>query len=171
MKVIQLVHNEFEDLELWYPVYRLKEAGAQVYLIGEEEGVTYTGKAGVKAVSDYAFEDVNPEIYDALLIPGGWAPDTLRRFDYVIDMVQHMDSEGKPIGSICHGGWVLVSAGILEGKKVTGSVGIKDDLINAGAEWINEPAVRDGNLVTGRRPPDLPDYMKLFTAVLQEQAQ
>lgn len=171
IKVIQLVHHDFEDLELWYPVYRLREIGATVHLIGEKANITYKGKYGVPAVSDYAFDDLNESLYDAILIPGGWAPDKLRRFDEVLAMVRHIDNEKKPIGCICHGGWVLASAGVLNGRKVTSTPGIKDDLIHAGAEWVNQSAVIDGNLVTARRPPDLPIYMKEFVTLLLQNKQ
>jgi protease I len=166
-KVISLVHHDFEDLELWYPILRLREEGAVVELAGEKAGETYIGKYGVPAESDFAFGDVNAADYDAILVPGGWAPDKLRRFPEVIEMVQHMEQEKKPIGQICHAGWVLVSAKVLNGKKVTSTPGIKDDMENAGAEWIDEPVVVDGHLVSSRRPPDLPDYMREFIAVLE----
>jgi protease I len=167
-KVISLVHHDFEDLELWYPILRLREEGAIVELAGEKAGETYIGKYGVPAEADIAFGDVNASDYDAILVPGGWAPDKLRRFPEVLEMVQHMEQEKKPIGQICHAGWVLVSAKVLDGKKVTSTPGIKDDMENAGAEWIDEPVVVDGHLVSSRRPPDLPDYMREFIEVLNQ---
>lgn len=167
-KVLSLVHHDFEDLELWYPILRLREEGAIVELVGEKAGETYIGKYGVPADADYAFGVVNAEDYDAILVPGGWAPDKLRRFPEVIEMVQHMENNKKPIGQICHAGWVLVSAKVLQGKKVTSTPGIKDDMENAGATWIDEPVVVDGHLVSSRRPPDLPDYMREFVAVLEK---
>lgn len=167
-KVLSLVHHDFEDLELWYPILRLREEGAIVELVGEKAGETYIGKYGVPADADYAFGDVNAGDYDAILVPGGWAPDKLRRFPEVIEMVQHMEKNKKPIGQICHAGWVLVSAKVLDGKKVTSTPGIKDDMENAGATWIDEPVVVDGHLVSSRRPPDLPEYMREFVAVLSQ---
>lgn len=166
-KVLSLVHHDFEDLELWYPILRLREEGAVVELAGEKAGETYIGKYGVPADADYSFGDVDATQYDAILVPGGWAPDKLRRFSEVLEMVQHMEQEKKPIGQICHAGWVLVSAKVLNGKKITSTPGIKDDMENAGAEWIDEPVVVDGHLVSSRRPPDLPDYMREFIAVLE----
>lgn len=166
-KVISLVHHDFEDLELWYPILRLREEGAVVELAGEKAGETYIGKYGVPAEADFAFGDVKASDYDAILVPGGWAPDKLRRFPEVIEMVQHMEQEKKPIGQICHAGWVLVSAKVLDGKKVTSTPGIKDDMENAGAEWIDEPVVVDGHLVSSRRPPDLPDYLREFIKVME----
>ena len=160
-----LVHNEFEDLELWYPVLRLREAGAVVHIAGEEVGYTYTGKHGLNATADIDYEDVDPDVYDGLLIPGGWAPDKLRRYTIVVKLVREFDEANAPIGQICHAGWVLISAGILNGRKVTSTPAIKDDMENAGAKWIDKSAVVDGNLVSAQRPPDLPNFMKLYLKV------
>lgn len=165
-KVLQLIDHDFEDLELWYPVLRLREAGMVVHLVGEKAQEKYVGKYGVPAVSDYSFADVRSEEYDALLVPGGWAPDKLRRFPAVLQLVKEFDIAKKPIGQICHAGWVLISAKILEGKKVTSTPGIRDDMENAGAVWLDEPVVVDGHLVSSRRPPDIPEYMKAFLQVL-----
>ncbi|WP_347548328.1 type 1 glutamine amidotransferase domain-containing protein [Pseudalkalibacillus hwajinpoensis] len=168
-KVISLVHHEFEDLELTYPYYRLIEEGATVHYVGEKADEKYIGKYGVPVVSDYAYEDIDPSEYDAILVPGGWAPDKIRRFPEVLKMVQHMEENKKPIGQICHAGWVLISAKVLEGKKVTSTPGIRDDMENAGATWIDEPVVVDGHLVSARRPPDLPPYGKAFADLLANQ--
>ncbi|MCC5800705.1 type 1 glutamine amidotransferase domain-containing protein [Rossellomorea vietnamensis] len=165
-KIIQLVSADFEDLELWYPVLRLREEGATVHIVGEKANEEYIGKYGVPIVSEYAFKDINPEEYDAILVPGGWSPDKLRRYEEVIAMVKSMDERKKPIGQICHAGWVLISAKILQGVKVTSTPGIKDDMENAGAIWMNEPVVTDGHIVSSRRPPDLPDYMREFIDTL-----
>jgi protease I len=167
-KIISLVHHEFEDLELWYPIHRLREEGAVVDLAGEKAGEKYIGKYGVPAESDFAYGDIKGEDYDAILVPGGWAPDKIRRFPEVLALLQSMDAAEKPIGQICHAGWVLISAKILQGKKVTSTPGIKDDMENAGAVWLDEPVVTDGHLVSSRRPPDLPDYMREFIAVLEK---
>ncbi|TLS37012.1 type 1 glutamine amidotransferase domain-containing protein [Pseudalkalibacillus caeni] len=166
-RVLSLVHHDFEDLELWYPVHRLREEGAVVELAGEKAGETYIGKYGVPSESDYSFSEVKQEEYDALLVPGGWAPDKLRRFPEVLELVRHMEENKKPIGQICHAGWVLISAKVLEGKTVTSTPGIKDDMENAGATWVDEPVIVDGHLVSSRRPPDLPDYMRAFIEVLE----
>ncbi|MFC0273871.1 type 1 glutamine amidotransferase domain-containing protein [Metabacillus herbersteinensis] len=165
-KVIQLVSDDFEDLELWYPVLRLREEGATVHIVGEKSNEEYVGKYGVPIVTELTFKDINPNDYDAILVPGGWSPDKLRRYEDVLNMVRIMNEQKKPIGQICHAGWVLISAKILEGKKVTSTPGIKDDMTNAGATWLNEPVVVDGNLISSRRPPDLPDYMREFIKVL-----
>lgn len=167
-KVIALVDHHFDDLELWYPVLRLREEGAQVDLVGPEADTTYVGKDGVPVKSDYAFTDVNPEEYDAIIVPGGWAPDKLRRFPEVLDMVNHMHENDKAMGMICHAGWVMASADVLKGKTVTSTPGIKDDLTNAGANWVNEPVVTDGQLVSARRPPDLPHYLPELIKVMEK---
>ncbi|MFQ3545072.1 type 1 glutamine amidotransferase domain-containing protein [Halobacillus rhizosphaerae] len=167
-KVIALVSKDFEDLELWYPVLRLQEEGAIVHLAGETAGEEYPGKYGVPATSDYAFSDINPSDYDGILVPGGWSPDKLRRYPEVLNMVKHMDEYKKPIGQICHAGWVLISADILKGRNVTSTPGIKDDMKNAGAIWHDEPVVQDEHIVSARRPPDLPPYAKAFADLLAE---
>ncbi|SCY36222.1 type 1 glutamine amidotransferase domain-containing protein [Alkaliphilus peptidifermentans] len=166
-KVLYIVHDDFEDLEVWYPVLRLREEGAIVDIAGEEANKKYIGKYGVPIHSDCSFLDLKPENYDALLVPGGWAPDKLRRFKEVLDIVKYMDENKKPIGQICHAGWILISANILKGKKVTSTPGIKDDMVNAGAVWLDEPSVVDGHIVSSRRPPDLPQYMIDFIDVMQ----
>lgn len=167
-KIIQLVSDDFEDLELWYPVLRLREEGAEVVIAGEKAGTTYIGKYGVPIESDISFHDANPADYDAILVPGGWSPDKLRRYEDILTFIRTMDEQQKPIGQICHAGWVLISAKILQGKKVTSTPGIKDDMINAGAEWVDEAVIVDGNIISSRRPPDLPDYMREFIQVLAD---
>ncbi|BCU80779.1 protease [Polycladomyces abyssicola] len=165
-KVIALVENEFEDLELWYPVLRVQEEGAEVVLVGPEAKAEYKGKYGVPVRTDAAFDDIDPNDFDGILVPGGWAPDKLRRYESVLNMVRVMDAAQKPIGHICHAGWVLISAGILRGKRVTSTPGIRDDMVNAGATWVDEPVVVDGHIISSRRPPDLPPYAKAFCDAL-----
>jgi len=161
-KIVSLIHHDFEDLELLYPYYRLIEAGASVIMAGEKANEKYIGKYDVPHYSDVTYASVNPDQFDALLVPGGWAPDRIRRFPEVLALVQHFDQCKKPIGQICHAGWVLISAKILKGRTVTSTPGIKDDMENAGAIWVDEPAIADGNIISGQRPPDLPAYMRLF---------
>lgn len=165
-RILSLLYDDVEDLEFWYPTLRLREAGATVDVAGEEAGKKYRGKYGVPAESEISFKEANPEEYDGILVPGGWAPDKLRRFPEVLDLVRSMDKNGKIIGEICHAGWVLISAGILEGRKVTSTPGIKDDMVNAGAVWLDEPVVVDRNIVSSRRPPDLPEYLKALLKAL-----
>ncbi|MBU9714827.1 type 1 glutamine amidotransferase domain-containing protein [Evansella tamaricis] len=165
-KIVTVVDEEFEDLELLYPHYRLQEEGVISHIAGKEGDKIYVGKYGVPVKTEYSFEQINVEEYDGILIPGGWAPDKLRRYDEVLSMVQYMDEQKRLIGQICHAGWVLISAGILQGKKVTSTPGIKDDMENAGAIWHNEEVIIDGHLVSSRRPPDLPAYGKSLASVL-----
>lgn len=160
--IIQLVHNDFEDLELWYPVLRMREAGFRVILAGEAAGEKYIGKYGVPATSDVSFSQADAADAAGLLVPGGWAPDRLRRFPEVLQLVRDIDAAGKPVAHICHAGWVLASAGILKGRVLTSTPGIKDDLVNAGASWKDEEVVVDRNMVSSRRPSDLPAYMRAF---------
>lgn len=167
-KIASYVYTDFEDLEFWYPTYRLREEGFEVNIIGEQAGARYIGKYGVPAESTHGFDDVRAEDYDCVLIPGGWAPDKLRRFPSVLDFVRTMNERGAIIGQICHAGWVLISAGILDGRRVTSTPGIRDDMTNAGAIWLDEPVVIDGNLISSRRPPDLPEYgQALVTALIE----
>ena len=165
-KVIALVDEEFEDLELWYPIYRVREEGAIVHLVGPEKGKKYIGKYGVPAEAEFSFDEVNSADYDGILVPGGWAPDKLRRYEKVISLVREMDAAGKPIGQICHAGWVLISAKILQGRTVTSTPGIRDDMENAGSTWVDDAVVVDGHIVSARRPPDLPPYGKAFCDLL-----
>lgn len=167
-RVLTIVSDDFDDLELWYPILRLREAGAQVDIAAELSGTTYRGKYGLSVVSDLKFSDVDITRYDGLVIPGGWAPDYLRRLEPVLDFVKYMDTNKKVIGQICHAGWVLSSAGILSGKTVTSTPGIKHDLMYAGAHWVDEPAARDGHVVSGRRPPDLPIYLPMLIEALKD---
>lgn len=166
--VICLLDDEFEDLELWYPVYRAREAGATVLFAGPEKDKTHIGKYGVPAVADLSFDEVSGDAIHGLLVPGGWAPDKLRRYPKVLQLVRELNEADKPIGQICHAGWVLISAKILSGRKVTSTPGIRDDMENAGAEWFDEPVVVDGNLISARRPPDLPPYAKAFVDALEQ---
>ncbi len=166
MTVASLIHNDFEDLEFWYPALRLQEAGHSVHILGEEPDVTYLGKYGVPAASTHSFKTANPQDYAMLLVPGGWAPDKLRRYPRVLELVREMDRRGAVIGQICHAGWVLASAGILTGRTVTSTPGIRDDMTNAGAIWVDQPVVVDRNLISSRRPPDLPEYGRALVNAL-----
>ncbi len=162
-----LVGPGYEDLEFWVPRMRMIEEGAKVLIIGTEEGVAYRSKSGgLVAKSEAAAKAVSAPQLDALLIPGGWAPDKLRRDPAVLKLVRDMHASNKVIGLICHAGWVAASAGICSGKRATGSTGIKDDMQNAGAIWVDEPAFRDGNLVWGRVVEDIPDYCRELVKAL-----
>jgi protease I len=156
-----LVGPGYEDLEFWVPYMRVIEEGAWVKVIGLKAGETYRSKSGgLSATSDVSAGEISADQLDALLVPGGWAPDKLRRDPQVLKLVQQMNVAGKILGFICHGGWVAASAGICRGKHATGSIGIKDDLQNAGAIWVDEPAFSEGHQVWGRVVEDIPDYCR-----------
>jgi protease I len=166
-RVAILVENFCEDLELWYPYYRLQEAGADVMLLGTGKG-TYTSKHGYAAEEDLLVDDVEPRDYSAVIIPGGYSPDHMRRHPPMIEFVRKAHDHGAVIAFICHGGWVPISAGILKGRKATSFFAIKDDMVNAGAEWSDAEVVRDGNLVSSRSPKDLPAFMKAVLEAMGE---
>jgi len=161
MKTIgAVVDDVYEDLELWYPRFRLEEQGWKVIVAGPEAGRVYAGKHGYPCRAEVAFASLDPARLDALLVPGGFAPDRMRRDRVVLQLVRDMHAAGKLIAFICHAGWVLISAGILRGKRATSTVGIRDDMINAGAVWLDEPLVLDGNLLSSRTPADLAVFGK-----------
>jgi protease I len=162
----------FEDVEATYPYYRLQEAGAEVSFIGARAGDQLRGKKGQDLRTDVAAADVDPAALDVLVIAGGFGPDKLRTDDGVKSLVREMNDRGKPIAFICHAGWVLASAGIVAGRRMTSYPAIADDLRNAGAEWEDAEVVVDGNLVSSRRPADLPAFMRavLLIAVAPEGA-
>jgi protease I len=168
-RILYLVAPEFEDLEFWVPVMRLREEGAEVTIAGPKAHETYTGKGGLTAVSDESFDEVDPASYAAVVIPGGWAPDKLRRYASVKRLVRTIYDQHKIVGMICHAGLVGISAGIVNGHRATGSEGIKDDLVNAGAQWVDESAFRSQNIVWGRVVPDIPFFCRELVAALTEQ--
>ena len=169
-KVAVLVGPGYEDLEFWVPLMRLQEEGAEVTVVGIEGGETYASKSGGLAASaDVGASEVSADQFDAVVVPGGWAPDKLRRYPAVTGLVKTIYDGHKIVASICHGGLVLISAGVVRGHRATGSEGIKDDLVNAGATWIDDqPAFRDGNLVWGRVVPDIPAFCRELVAALSE---
>lgn len=159
-QVLVFVENLYEDLELWYPKIRIEEAGHQVLIAGPKEGVVYQGKHGYPCKSDIAIDEVESRDFSALLIPGGYAPDKLRRIEKVLSITSKMNREGKVIAFICHAGWVAISAKILKGRKATSVRAIKDDMENAGVIWSDEPLVIDKNFISSRSPADLPVFGK-----------
>jgi protease I len=169
-RVLSFVGDIYEDLELWYPKLRLIEAGAEFVIAGEKAGEVYAGKNGYPCVSDIRIEDANPENFDAILLPGGFMPDRLRRREDVKELIRHFDKSGKCIAAICHGGWLAISAGVYRGVKVTGSLGIKDDLENAGAIWVDAPVVVDKHHVSSRKPDDLPWFAPAMIDVISKQS-
>lgn len=169
-KAAVMIGPNFEDTEATYPYYRLQEAGARVTLIGIEEG-ELSGKHGQPLEVERAAAAVGADDFDLLVIAGGMGPDKLRADPGVLELVRAMNAAGKPIGFICHAGWVPVSAGIVEGRRVTSVEQIADDLRNAGAEWEDAEVVVDGNLVSSRRPPDLPAFMRELIGVAERAAE
>lgn len=165
-KVAVLVEDQYQDLEVWYPILRFREAGLTVLTVGTGTSPSYKGKFGYPVAADTTADKVNASDLAALIVPGGWAPDFLRRSKAVIQLVRDCDARRKVIGSICHGGWLLCSAGVLKGRRVTSFSAIRDDMANAGATWVDEEVVVDGNLVTSRKPDDLPAFCKAILAKL-----
>jgi protease I len=164
-KIAVFVENFYEDMELWYPVIRFREEGALVEIIGPKVD-TFRGKNGVPAKADRAISDVRTDEFHALIIPGGYSPDHMRRNADMVQFVKDMHVEGKVIAAICHAGWMLASAGFLRGKKVTSFYSIKDDMTNAGAEWVDQEVVQDGNIITSRNPHDLPAFCRTIIRAL-----
>ena len=162
------VGDIYEDLELWYPKLRLIEAGAEVVVAGPEAGRTYAGKNGYPCLSDAAIDDVTADSFDGLVVPGGFMPDKLRRDPKVLQLVRDFDTAKKPIAAVCHGGWIPISAGVYKGVRVTGSPGIKDDLVNAGAIWEDAAVVVDGHHVSSRKPDDLPDFCRAIIELFEK---
>ncbi|MCR4428556.1 MAG: type 1 glutamine amidotransferase [Caldiserica bacterium] len=160
-KVGVLIADMFNEFEVIYPYYRLLEEGYEALLVGPEKK-EYKSKAGLAMEADRGSSEVKPEQIEGILIPGGFAPDFLRRDPKIISLVRAVFDLGKPVASICHGAWVIISAGIVRGKKVTGFFAVKDDLVNAGGIFLDEPLVVDGNLISSRKPEDLPLFMKEF---------
>ena len=166
IRVLMLVADDYEDLELWYPKLRLEEAGAHVTIAGAMQGRTYAGKHGYPCTSDAAIGDMECGDFQGIILPGGWMPDALRRHEKVLALVRECSAQGKLVAAICHGGWIPISAGVYRGVRVTGSPGIKDDLMNAGAIWEDAPAVVDRHFVSSRKPADLPAFMAAAIEVL-----
>jgi len=168
MHVGILAAEGVEDLEFWVTVMRLREAGARVTSIGLAPGTVH-GKNGLAVGVDVAVGDVDAAALDGLVVPGGWMPDKLRRFPAILDLVRAVHAAGRPIGIICHGGLIAISAGIIgRDHPVTGSLGIRDDLVNAGGRWVDEPAFRDGNQVWGRVVEDIPAFERELVSLLAE---
>ena len=167
-KVAVLIENQFDERELIYPYLRLLEAGYEVHLVGPRADATFASKAGVTERSTHASDAINADDYAAVVIPGGFSPDFMRRTPATVEFVRQMDKAKKPIATICHGGWMLASCCDLKGKKVTSFYSIKDDLINAGAIHVDEAVVIDGHLITSRTPRDLPYFMQAVLKAIEE---
>jgi protease I len=159
-KIAVLVDESYQVLEVWYPVYRLREAGFDVVIIGNGTKDVFPSKEGYPCQVDRSIDTIQAKDFDAVVIPGGWAPDFLRRYPKIVQFVKDLNAAGKVIASICHGGWMLVSADCCRGKTATCFFAIKDDMIAAGARYVDEETVVDGNLITARKPDDLPRFVK-----------
>jgi protease I len=166
-KIFILVETIYNDLEFWYPYYRCKEAGAEVVVVGPMGGLVYTGKAGLPVKADAGMADVAAAGCDALIIPGGYAPDHMRRHPEMVKLVTDCVESGKIVAAICHAGWMLASADVLQGRTVTSFFAIKDDMVHAGANFVDEEVVIDGNIITSRMPDDLPAFMRAIIGTLE----
>ena len=165
-RAVVLAENGYEDLELWVPYYRLLEEGAEVVLAGHEKQ-TYSSKHGYPCEVDATVASLNPKEFDAVVIPGGVAgPDRLRQHREVLDLVWKMDEDEKIVAAICHAAWVPISAGIVKGRRMTSYASVKDDCVNAGAKWVDQECVVDGNLITSRSPDDLPAFCRAIVSAL-----
>ena len=169
IRVAILIEDFFQDLEVGYPLLRLREEGFEVVTVEPNGRKDYRGKFGYPLVVDRSIEEVKAKDFDGVVIPGGWAPDQLRLSKKVLQFVRELFDQGKVVASICHGGWVLASSGISKGKTLTSYIAIKDDLRNAGANFVDREVVRDGNLITSRKPEDLPAFCREIIRALREQ--
>ena len=163
-----LVEQQYQEMEVWYPLYRLREAGCKVTVVGPEAGHTYPSKLGYPAKSEKSANQVRADDFDVLVIPGGFAPDYLRRDEAVLKLASRMAEQGKVVAAICHGPWVLCSTQALKGKRATCFFAIKDDVSNAGATYVDAEVVRDGNLITSRKPDDLPAFLQAIIQAARE---
>jgi protease I len=163
-----LVEQQYQEMEVWYPVYRLREAGCRVTLVGPEGGQTYPSKLGYPAKSDKAAREVSADDFDLLVIPGGYSPDHMRRCEPMVRLASTMAEQGKVVAAICHGPWLLCSTQALKGRRATCFFSIKDDIINAGATYVDAEVVRDRNLITSRKPDDLPAFLQAILQAVRE---
>src|ERR1043165_5081203 len=167
-RVAVLVEQQYQEMEVWYSIYRLREAGCQVTVVGPEAGQSYPSKLGYPCKSDKAARDVSADDFDLLVIPRGFAPDYLRRHEVVRGLVGDMAERGKVVAAVCHGPAVLCSTQALKGKKATCFFAIKDDVSNAGARYVDAEVVRDGNIITSRKPDDLPMFLQTILQAVRE---
>ncbi|MBI3989193.1 MAG: type 1 glutamine amidotransferase [candidate division NC10 bacterium] len=167
-KVAILAENLYQEMELWVPYYRLKEEGAEVKVIGTGTAQTYTSKHGYPVTVDASADQVKAADFDAVVIPGGYAPDLMRRSEAMVRLVKEAFQQGKVVAAICHAGWMLCSSGIVKGKTATCFFSIKDDLINVGARYVDQEVVVDGNLITSRQPGDLPAFCREIVKALEK---
>ncbi len=169
-RALFFVGEIYEDLELWYPLYRLQEIGVETVIAGETTDV-FRGKNGYPCRAEALIDDIVADEFDCLIIPGGFMPDRLRRNPKVLELTREFDRAKKLIGMICHAGWIPISAGIMKGRTVTSTPGIRDDLVNAGATWVDREVVEDGHIISARRPPDLPAFGAALVRHIAERAE
>ena len=169
-RVAILAENNYQEMELWVPYYRLKEEGAEVKVVGAGGAKSYHSKTGYPVNVDAQADQVSAVEFDAVVVPGGYAPDMMRRHEAMVKLVRDAAQQGKVVAAICHAGWMLASAGVVKGKKVTSFFSIKDDMVNAGAQWVDEEVVVDGNLITSRRPDDIPAFCREIVKSLSKTA-
>lgn len=167
-RVAILAENMYQELELWVPYYRLKEEGAEVKVVGAGGARSYASKHGYPVAVDVQAEQVSAVEFDAVVVPGGYAPDVMRRHEAMVRLVREAHQQGKVVAAICHAGWMLASAGILKGRKATSFFAIKDDVANAGASWVDQDVVVDGTLITSRKPDDLPAFCRELVRALSK---
>ena len=167
-RIAILSENMYQEMELWVPYFRFKEEGAEVKIVGAGGAKSYTSKHGYPVAVDAQAESVSALEFDAVVVPGGYAPDLMRRHEAMVRLVREAAQQGKVVAAICHAGWMLVSAGVLPGKRATSFFSIKDDLVAAGARWVDEEVVVDGNLITSRRPDDLPAFCRAIVGALSK---
>lgn len=165
-RVIILVEQMYNEFEFWYPYYRLKEAGAEVVVVGSGSAEEYTSKSGLPCRADTSADQISAADFDGIIIPGGYAPDHMRRYPSMVKLVKDLFEAGKVVAAICHAGWMLASSEIVKGRTVTSFFSIKDDLVHAGANWVDQEVVVDGKLITSRKPDDLPAFMKAVISAL-----
>ncbi len=167
-RVAILAENLYQEMELWVPYYRLREEGAEVRIVGSDGAKGYTSKHGYPVSVDVQAEQVSAVEFDAVIIPGGYAPDLMRRHPAMVKLVREAHQQGKVVAAICHAGWMLASAEILRGKRATAFHSIKDDVVHAGATWVDQEVVVDGNLITSRKPDDLPAFCREIVKALSK---
>ena len=167
-RIAILAENQYQEMELWVPYYRLKEEGAEIKVVGAGGARSYTSKHGYPVTVDVQADAVTALEFDAVVVPGGYAPDMMRRHDDMVKLVREAAQQGKVVAAICHAGWMLVSAGVVKGKKVTSFFSIKDDMVNAGATFVDREVCVDGNVITSRKPDDLPAFVTALMKVMKD---
>jgi protease I len=167
-RIAILAENLYQEMELWVPYYRLREEGAEVRVVGAGGATSYASKHGYPVNVDVQAEQVKAVEFDAVVVPGGYAPDLMRRHPAMVGLVREAVQQGKVVAAICHAGWMLASAGVLKGRRATSFFSIKDDMVNAGAQWVDAEVVVDGTLITSRKPDDLPAFCRAIVAALSK---